>query len=360
MDRIKNIIITVVFIIILIVILLINLLVKDKDVSISERRKLAQFPEISIQNLLSGKTNDEFEKYVVDQFASRDFFRQIKSFWSINIFKQKDDNKYFEKDGALYKMEYPLVEGNIEKSANKINEIYNKFLQGKQVYYAIIPDKNYYLENDDHLKTDYNKLKLIMNENLTNLTYIDIWKDLELDDFYRTDIHWKQENLQDVVNEIEKQMGLIDTSNIIYDKKDVGEFYGTYYSQISNNVKPDEMYILENDVIKNCSTYNFETEETDKVYVKKESNDKYDIFVSGATPLIEVNNPNCKTERELILFRDSFGSSLAPLLIENYKKITLVDLRYMSSSLLEEFIEFENQDVIFLYSSLVLNQNILK
>ena len=32
------------------------------------------------------------------------------------------------------------------------------------VYYSIIPDKNYYLENDEHLKIDYNKVQGIRLE----------------------------------------------------------------------------------------------------------------------------------------------------------------------------------------------------
>ena len=62
----------------------------------------------------------------------------------------------------------------------------------------------------------------------------------------------------------------------------------------------------------------------------------------------------------MILFRDSFGSSLVPLLLDNYRKITLVDIRYISSKILEQYIDFNGQDVLFLYSSLVLNQNIFK
>ena len=59
------------------------------------------------------------------------------------------------------------------------------------------------------------------------------------------------------------------------------------------------------------------------------------------------------------MFRDSFGSSIAPLLVENYKKIILIDLRYISSKILGSYIEFKDQDVLFLYSTVVLNQNIL-
>lgn len=360
MERIKNIIISTSFIIVLLLILLINLFSENQTISKTERRKLAEFPKVNFENLLKGKVAKEFDEYVVDQFWERDFFRKIKYFWSINIFKQKDDNKYFEKDGAIYKIEYPLKENNVEKTANKILEIYDKYLDGMKVYYAIIPDKNYYLNSDDYLVMDYEKMKKIVNGKLSKLNYIDIWNELELKDFYSTDLHWKQECLGNVVNKIEVEMGISVTSNEMYEKENVGKFYGIYYGQILTDVDADDMYILTNNNIKACSTYNYETNKTGSVYDKKETIDKYDIYLSGATPLITIDNSNAKNEKELILFRDSFGSSIAPLLIENYKKITVIDLRYMSSDLLSRYVEFDNQDVLFLYSSLVLNQNILK
>ena len=112
-----------------------------------------------------------------------------------------------------------------------------------------------------------------------------------------------------------------------------------------------------------CTTYNYEIKENGKVYdlqKYKNSKDKYDIYLSGPTSVIRIENPSANNDKELLLFRDSFGSSIAPLLIENYRKITLIDLRYINSELLTEYIEFNNQDVLFLYSGVVLNQNILK
>ena len=38
------------------------------------------------------------------------------------------------------------------------------------------------------------------------------------------------------------------------------------------------------------------------------------------------------TEKELVIFRDSFGSSISPLLINYYSKITIIDNRYISSN----------------------------
>ena len=359
MENIKDKVISIGFVVITAVVFIINIINKDARISVSERRKLTQVPQLTTEKIVNGEVSTQFENYAVDQFIARDFFRSIKANYSLNILNQKDNNNLYEIDGAIYKMQYPVNIANIEKSADKINEIYNKYLQNMNVYYSIIPDKSYYLENDDHLKLDFNVTQNIMNNKLTNIKFIDISESLSILDFYKTDLHWKQENLKDVTNKLKNEMNLnIDTSD--YEIKEIGDFYGTYYGQLGINVAPDKLYVLTNATIENCTTYNYETQKTDKVYTEKISSDKYDTYVSGATPLITIENPNANNEKELLLFRDSFGSSLAPLLIENYSKITLIDIRYMSSSLLEKYIDFNNQDVLFLYNDLVLNQGIFK
>ena len=72
-------------------------------------------------------------------------------------------------------------------------------------------------------------------------------------------------------------------------------------------------------------------------------------------PLQILESPNAKTDRELIIFRDSFGSSIAPYFCEQYARVTLVELRYLSSGVLADNIDFENQDILFLYSTHILN-----
>ena len=57
------------------------------------------------------------------------------------------------------------------------------------------------------------------------------------------------------------------------------------------------------------------------------------------------------------MFRDSFGSSLVPLLAEGYARITLVDIRYIASERLGTWLTFSDQDVLFLYSTPVLNNS---
>ena len=56
-----------------------------------------------------------------------------------------------------------------------------------------------------------------------------------------------------------------------------------------------------------------------------------------------------------MLFRDSYGSSLAPLLLQSYSKVTLVDIRYLHPDQVGSYVNFQDQDVLFLYSTLILN-----
>ena len=90
---------------------------------------------------------------------------------------------------------------------------------------------------------------------------------------------------------------------------------------------------------------------------KKSGKDPYEIFLSGPRSLITIENPNCKSDKELVIFRDSFGSSIAPLLSEGYAKITLVDIRYLPVERIGNYINFKDQDVLFLYSTSVLNHS---
>ena len=120
---------------------------------------------------------------------------------------------------------------------------------------------------------------------------------------------------------------------------------------------------LTSPVLEGASLYDYETNKTSGLYDLEElwGRDPYDLFLSGAAALQVIENPACETGRELVLFRDSFGSSMAPLLVPGYSKITLVDLRYLSSTILGNFVTGEGQDVLFLLSPGILNSaNLIK
>ena len=83
--------------------------------------------------------------------------------------------------------------------------------------------------------------------------------------------------------------------------------------------------------------------------------DPYEMFLAGSLSVITIDNPNASSDKELVIFRDSFGSSLTPLLVEGYSKITVLDARYLNEVMIGNFVEFEDQDVLFIHSTGVIN-----
>ena len=136
-------------------------------------------------------------------------------------------------------------------------------------------------------------------------------------------------------------------------------FYGVYYGQAALPMKPEKLTVLESRRLEKCRVYHYATDTYGQVYdfQKEESKDLYDVFLSGPQSLLRIENPNTEADRELIIFRDSFGSAIAPLLVSEYKTVTLVDIRYITQDTLEQHLQFNGQDVLFLYSASVINNS---
>ena len=355
-DKIKDIVVTLVFLITIISLFLINIIKKDTDISISERRKLATMPELTTKSLFDGTYFKKFDSYVTDQFIERDTFRKIKI--DIELSTKGEYNNLYLYDDYIIEEIFPLNSNSINNLTNKINYIKDTYLNdNSNIYYTIIPDKNYFV-NNGNLKLDYNKLQDMMKSNLTNLNYINIFDKLTLDNYYKTDTHWKEEDLFNVANTIANQMNfdITNNNNVV---NTITTFKGSYAGRLSVTKDIDTIKTISNPSTLNSSVYNYETKKYTDIYdyTKINSLDKYDIYLSGAVPIIDITNNNSSSDKELIVFRDSYGSSLIPLLIEGYKKITVIDIRYISSKILNKYIDFNDQDVLFMYSILTINNS---
>lgn len=330
----------------------------------SERRALTLLPEFSLSDVLSGKYMKDFEDASPDQFPLRDIFRSIKAYASEYIFNKKDNNKIFLADGHLSKLEYPMNEDMIDMAADKFTFIYDSFVKDTdaEVFLSVVPDKNLFItENDRYLSFDYDEFSILLQDKVTFAEYIDIFPLLDANDYYTTDTHWKQQNIVDVANKLCTSMGASFTDTFKENTLDK-PFYGVYYNQSGLKVPADTLTYLTSDIIDNCTVTNYDTGKavSKPVYdmSKAEGNDLYEVFLSGTVAVSVIENPAAAEKKELILFRDSFGSSIAPLMISGYSKITVVDIRYIASAALRGVVDFENADtVLFLYSTILLNNS---
>jgi len=331
----------------------------DRDLSEAERRPLAQMPEISGQSLLSGSFMQDFEAYALDQFPLRDGFRTVKSLFHSCVLGQKDNNGIYLTDGYAVKQEYPLKENSVDHAVDRFTKLYEKYLSESEVYMAIVPDKGYYLaEAAGQLRMDYDRLFARFREELPWASQVDLTEVLAADSYYRTDTHWRQEELSEAARTICTAMGVRPQTDLTATPTEQ-DFYGVYYGQAALPMEPDEIRLMENDLLKNCTVYDHETGKTAGIYAleKLTGKDPYEVYLSGPKSLLTINNPAGQPGKELVVFRDSFGSAMIPLLLADYETVTVADIRYIQMDLLDRFVDFHGQDVLLLYSTLVLNNS---
>ena len=331
----------------------------DETLSVSERRTLAQFPEPDAGSILSGKFMSDFEAYTLDQFPLRDRFRTLKAVTALEVLRQKDNNGVYFQNGYVSKLDYPLHESSVDHAAARFRAVYERYLEntGCKIYLAVVPDKNYYTDAD-YPKMDYAALTARLRDGMDYAQYIDLSGCLRLENYYRTDPHWNQATLAATARFLAASLGTEGKGDFHAVRLDT-PFYGSYYGQAALPMEPDELVYLTNDVLEDCVVHDFETDTFGKLYDKAaaQGRDPYELFLSGPKSVLTIENPHAQTDRELVLFRDSYGSSIAPLLAEGYAKITLIDIRYLAPELLGRFVDFGAQDVLFLYSATVLNSS---
>ncbi len=335
--------------------------------SVKERSPLDQFPKFNIDTVFNAKDGEsfmvKFEDYTLDQFPLRDAFRTLKAMSAYYLYGLSDNNGYYIEDGYISKMDHEISNESIEYACGRLQQLYTEKLEGKvsNVYVSIIPDKNSLIApQSGHLSFDNDAFVQQVCEKMPYATYIDIMPLLSADDYYATDTHWRQEAIVDVAQTLTDAMGTSIPDEYTTQTSE-NPFYGVYYGHASMPVDPDTLQWLTNDTIDSLTAFNHGTNAANAIYdlEKLEGIDPYEVFLSGGkTAPITITNPNATTDKELIVYRDSFGSSIAPLLAQGYKTITVIDLRETFYFSLDQITDAEGKDVLFLYSTLVLNNNV--
>lgn len=362
--KIKSILMTVIFATFLFTVSAFCFLKPQDEYSMSERRYLATRPLLNMSTLSNGEFMSDFEKYSADQFPLREKLRSVKALFSSKLLQKLDNNGVFMAQGHISKLDAAENEYMMNYSAQLFSKIINTHIKDKnaKLYFSIVPDKNFFLApKNGYPSLDYNDFIEKMKSKTDFMKYIDVTSLLSLDDYYKTDTHWKQENIVDVAEHLGKEMGTDVSAEYMVNTLD-NPFYGVYSGQFALPVKPDTIKYLTNETLDGCTVKYYDTGmpvkgelyNMEKAYGK----DPYEMFLSGSAPIVSIENPLTTTDKELVIFRDSFGGSLAPLFVPGYKKVTAVDVRYVLSDYVGGFVDFKDADVLFIYSTALLNDSL--
>ena len=359
-SKVKNIIVTVLFAVIIGAGFLLCLFVPKETYSESERRKLAQMPAFTKDAVFSGRFTRDFESYTLDGFPFRDAWRRIKAETNKNVFFRQDNNVVYEADGFLSALQYPMNEESLDHAVSRFRYFADKYLgNANHIYVSVIPDKNAFLAAPSgHPAMDYPLFEKTFYEKMDFATPIVISDLLERDDYYFTDTHWRQERIPDVADRLASGMGATLTGTYTEKTLDRG-FYGVYYGQAALPMPPEEMHYLTNDILEGAVVHDLQNNREISVYDMERAHgtDPYEMFLGGPLSLVTIENPAGPEGKRLVIFRDSFGSSITPLLLSGYSEIVLCDTRYVQPDVLGKMVDFEGADVLYLYSTMVLNNS---
>lgn len=336
-----------------------HVILPDTDVSSSERRHLASFPSLTYDSFYSGIFMDNLQKYLPDQFPFRETFRTIKANFE-KITGQLDSNNIYSVDGYLSSFDYDFNQKSVEKAGEKLERVRMILNENGNAYIAVIPHKGYYMNDGIHPTLDFELMCKILYENTPNFNPIDISSSLSLESYYKTDSHWRQEKLFPTVKKLTESMNIESASTTDYIPHEVDGFYGVYAGQSALGCKSETLIYLTCEVIDSAEVTYIAVDKKgvyDQDAIDGKTVDMYDVYLGGAVPIVILENTVAETERELIIIRDSFGSSITPLMLEYYSKITAVDLRYISSEFMTQFIDSENADILVLLSPGVIGQS---
>lgn len=216
------------------------------QISVSERRRLAQLPALTKDSVGKGNFMSGFERYSQDQFPFREAFRKLKTKALFSLYQQKDVHGIYVADGYAASIESEINEASVSHAVNAFEHVYTQYLKNDshEIYAAIVPDKGYYLAaKNGYPVMDYDKFFKCFENGMPYAKFIDLTQTLSLEAYYFTDSHWRQEALIGTANQIKRNMKN-DTLSDGYDICQAADsFYGVYSGQAALQVTPDKDYV---------------------------------------------------------------------------------------------------------------------
>ena len=254
-------------------------------------------------------------------------------------------------------------EKSLNYAARKFQQLYDSYLTGNtgHIYLSVVPDKgSFTMPPEGYTPASAQETTDALLAQLDFVQYVDIAPGLTLEDYYRTDPHWRQERLVPTAQTLAQAMDVPLTDDFQENTIDT-PFRGAYTEKGEEPLTADTLRYLTSAVLDACTVYDYETEAQEPLYdlPAADTDTPYDLYLQGSRSLLRIDSPLSATDKTLVVFRDSFGSSLIPLLTQSYRTIYAVDIRYLSSQLLGRFLNFDgSEDVLFLYSVMVLNNSL--
>lgn len=347
----------------IIIIALLLPILPHKTFSEKENRYLAEFPEFSLSEIVSGEFMDGLNTFLEDHFPGRDLWISVKTEYEIICGSREINGIYLAKDNYLME-DYKAPESTerITSTLAAMNDKLKEQKPGISSHLMLIPTSAVIYE--EKLPSgasiyDQQAVRAEIAEG-SGFDYIDCYDELMANKdgdtlYYTTDHHWTTLGAYYGYVSYCEAVGLTPTPLDEFDSEVVTEdFHGTYSSKVLRPFEQGDPITVYYDPQSSLTvTYDDTGEVTDTLYNLSytEEKDKYSLFLNNLHPLITVENSQAESDNALLLVKDSYANSMVPFLTRHYKTIYILDTRYYKNGPMSFINEHEDiTDFLILYN----------
>lgn len=330
----------------------------------NENRYLAQSPEFSLKRLYSGEFTSDYETFITDQFVARDTWIGLKTMTERAMQKQDINGVYFGKDGYLIEKhsDADIDQETADRNAGRLVDFvkkYSELLGEDRVHAMIVPTASEILKDKlPPFAAGYDQETYVeqIASQLPENSLVNVGQVLKNHSseyiFYRTDHHWTSLGAFYAYQEWAAACGFQPMAEEDFEIETVtDEFYGTIYSKVNVDVKPDEIKLYRTGLPYSV-IYNMDGKVKDGLYdwEKLETKDKYAVYLGGNNALVQIDT-QAGNGRKLLIIKDSFAHSFAPFAVNHFEQTYMVDFRYFNMPI-SKFIEQNGiTDILVLYNA---------
>ena len=344
------------FLLVLVLVPLWWLLFPRRTFSESERRYLAEPPKLT--SLKDWAFDDAVETYLADQLPGRDALVGLNAYTVLLSGRQVSQEIWRDREGYLVEAPVEATREQLEKRLARMAALGEK--TGLNVYVMAVPSTGYVrrgtlpkaladLYHDDRLLqqiADAPGIQAVPLEK-TFLRNGQSW-------YYRTDHHWTGEGAYAAYRLFMETAGREALSYDSFYHHTVPGYVGSTRSRSALWLTKSDTLTMDEPMDTSVTvTFSDDDRIYDSLFFldRLTEYDWYPLFLDGNHPITVVENGNAPADAPtLLMVKDSFGNTLAPLLVPAYGKIVLVDPRYYRGSVADLCVEHEVDEILFCYS----------
>lgn len=371
-SRLRSLILIIASAIFLLVLCVGTLFSEDISFSENENRYLQQKPELSVSNVLSGRFEEQTEKYLDDQIIGRSFWVSGMAKASEKLGISDINGVYLCDGGRVVKR---VTESDFDwerygKNLNEVTKLRESCLEnGKELYAMLVPTAAYVYRQElpkDAMSFDedaaFARAEEALDGSLIDLraamcrAVSDGSAEKQSADggvYFRTDHHWSGYGAYLGYCAFAEARGHDMQTGELPSYEDTepfvlsDDFYGTLYSKVLlSSLKKDSVETPKAALEAEYSV-SFNGESYDSLYFNEylAKKDKYAVFFGGNYDKVDIETGN--GGRSLLIVKDSFANSFVPYILGDYDRITMLDSRYYRGSVQELAKEYDA--VLILY-----------